>query len=331
MTPLDARLLRALRETRVHLPASDLAAQLGENADAIRSRISALGEAGFEIEDRPGLGFRLTAAPDRLVADDLTARLGPCPLVREILVFAETDSTNDLATQLGRQGTPGGLAIFAEHQTAGRGRFGRRWASASHRGLWFSLLLRPALPQAEWARLTTWAAVSVAAAIEESIGAKAAIKWPNDVFLGGKKVAGILAESGSDVRGRPFAVVGIGVNVNHEPADFPAELRATAGSLRETTGEPLDRTALAAAILRALDHRFADIADDFPAIIAEAAARSFLLGRWIEVRAGETSAEGFAERLDENGHLLLRHADGTLGRFIAGEVTVIGGAAQRHL
>ena len=323
MTPLDARLLHALRETRVHLPASDLAAQLGENADAIRSRIAALGDAGFEIEDRPGLGFRLTAAPDRLVADDLTARLGPCALVRDILVFAETDSTNDLATQLGRQGTPGGLAIFAEHQTAGRGRFGRRWASASHRGLWFSLLLRPAFSQAHWARLTTWAAVSVAAAIEESIGAKTAIKWPNDVFLGGKKVAGILAESGSDVTGRPFAVLGIGVNVNHEPDDFPAELRATAGSLRETTGEPLDRTALAAAILRALDNRAAQIADDFPAIIAEAAARSFLLGRWIQLRAGEILAEGCAEQLDENGHLILRHADGTLGRFIAGEVTVI--------
>ena len=323
MTPLDARLLRTLRESSVHLPASDLAAQLGESVDAIRARIAALGDAGFEIEDRPGLGFRFIAAPDRLVADDLTARLGSCALIREILVFAETDSTNDLATQLGRQGTPGGLAIFAEHQTAGRGRFGRRWASASHRGLWFSLLLRPAFPQAEWARLTTWAAVSVAAAIEASIGAKAAIKWPNDVFLGGKKVAGILAESGSDVTGQPFAVVGIGVNVNHEPDDFPAELRVTAGSLRETTGELLDRTALAAAILRALDTRLPFLSDDFPAIIAEAAARSFLLGRWIELRAGEISAEGFAEQLDENGHLLLRHADGTLGRFIAGEVTVI--------
>ena len=321
--PPDARLLRALRETRVHLPAGDLAAQLGESAAVVRAGLAALSAAGFEIEDRPGFGFRLIAAPDRLIADDLTARLGPCPLIREILVFAETDSTNDLATRLGRNGTPGGLAIFAEHQTAGRGRFGRRWASASHRGLWFSLLLRPPLPQAEWARLTTWAAVSVAAAIEESIGAKTAIKWPNDVFLGGKKVAGILAESGSDVTGRPFAVLGIGVNVNHEPDDFPAELHATAGSLRETTGEPLDRTALAAAILRALDSRLPFLSDDFPAIIAEAAARSFLLGRWIEVRAGEISAEGFAEQLDENGHLILRHADGTLGRFIAGEVTVI--------
>ena len=322
MTPLDARLLRALREARVHLPAGDLAAQLAESAAVIRTRLAALGEAGFEIEDHPGLGLRFLAAPDRLIADDLTARLGPCPLIREILVFAETDSTNELATQLGRQGTPGGLAIFAEHQTAGRGRFGRRWASASHRGLWFSLLLRPALPQAQWARLTTWAAVSVAAAIEESIGVKAAIKWPNDVFLSGKKVAGILAESGADALGRPFAVLGLGVNVNHEPGDFPPELHATAGSLRATAGHPLDRTAFAATLLRALDARLSRLTADFPAIIAEATARSFLLGRWIQVRAGQNLAEGLAEQLDADGHLLLRCADGTLARLSAGEVTV---------
>lgn len=323
MTSLDARLLHALRETRVHLPAGDLAAQLGERPAAIRARLAALSNAGFEIEDRPGFGLRLIAAPDRLIADDLTARLGPCPLIREILVFAETESTNDVATQLGRQGTAGGLAIFAEHQTAGRGRFGRRWASASHRGLWFSLLLRPALPLAEWARLTTWAAVSVAAAIEQTTGAKAAIKWPNDIFLAGKKVTGILAESGTDTHGQPFAVVGLGINVNHEPADFPPELRATAGSLRATTGTPLDRTALAAAILRALDTRLPLLTSDFPAIIAEAAARSFLLGRWIQIRSGEILSEGLAEQLDENGHLLLRHADGTLAKLTAGEVTVV--------
>lgn len=323
MTSLDARLLSALREARVHLPAGDLAAQLSESPAAIRERIAALSTAGFEIEDRPGFGLRLIAAPDRLIADDLTARLGPCPLIREILVFAETDSTNDLATQLGRQGTPGGLVIFAEHQSAGRGRFGRRWASASHRGLWFSLLLRPALPLADWARLTTWAAVAVAAAIEETTGAKAAIKWPNDVFLASKKVAGILAESGTDTHGQPFAVLGLGVNVNHEPADFPPELHAIAGSLRAATGTALDRTALAAAILHALDTRLPLLATDFTAIIAEATARSLLLGRWIQVRAGETLSEGLAEQLDENGLLLLRHADGTLSRLNAGEVTVI--------
>jgi BirA family biotin operon repressor/biotin-[acetyl-CoA-carboxylase] ligase len=323
VTSLDTRLLRTLREAGEHIPAGELAAQLGTSPGVLHARLAALGEAGFEIENHPRLGLRFIAAPDRLIADDLTSRLGRCPLIREIVVFAETDSTNNLATQLGRQGGAGGLAIFAEHQTAGRGRFGRRWASASHRGLWFSLLLRPDLPLAHWARLTTWAAVSVAAAIEETIGVKASIKWPNDVFLAGKKVAGILAESGADAEGVPFAVLGIGINVNHELADLPAELHATASSLRETAGHPLDRPAFAATLLTCLDHRFHLLKDNFPAIIAQATARSLLLGHWIQVRAGENITEGVAEQLDPDGHLLLRSASGTLSRLSAGEVTII--------
>lgn len=323
MNVLDARLLHALRATSVHLPASDLAGQLAAPLTTVQARLTALRGAGFEIEERPGLGYRLLGSPDRLIADDIRARLGECPLVRDVLVFEETESTNDLATRRGRQGAAGGLVIFAEHQTAGRGRFGRRWDSASHCGLWFSLLLRPAMPVALWPRLTTWAAVAVASAIEESVGIGATIKWPNDLQAGGKKIAGILAESGTDAGGEPFAVVGIGVNANQEPADFPPELAAKAGSLRTVAGRMLDRPALAAAILRKLDLLLPALTSDFPGIIAEAARRSVLLGRWIQVRAGDGLVEGCAEELDGNGHLLLRAGDGSIHRLTAGEVTVI--------
>ncbi len=323
MSALDARLLAALRASQVHLPAGDLARQLGAPLATIHARLAELRGAGFEIEDRPGLGVRLVASPDRLIADDLHARLGPCPLVREIVVFEETDSTNDLAVRRGRAGAAGGLVIFAERQTAGRGRFGRRWASASHRGLWFSLLLRPALPMPHWPRLTTWAAVALTDAIEEALGLPAAIKWPNDLQIGGRKVAGILAESGADTAGEPFAVVGIGVNVNQQREDFPPEIAARAGSLRLATGRLLDRPAFAAALLRALDTRAAQLDTDFPAIIAATTRRSLLLGRWIQVQSGAATLEGRAETLDADGHLLLRTADGALHRLTAGEVTVV--------
>ncbi len=323
MKMLDARLIAALRASAVHLPATDLAGQLAAPLVTVEARLKELRGAGFEIEERPGLGFRLLSSPDRLIADDLTSRLGGCALVREIVVFTETDSTNDLAMQRGRQGGAGGLAIFAERQTAGRGRFGRPWASASHRGLWFSLLLRPALPLPLWPRLTTWAAVALADMIENALGLAAAIKWPNDVHLGGKKVAGILAESGTDLSGEPFAVVGIGVNVNQEPADFPPELLVKAGSLRMATGRIIDRPAVAAALLRSLDARLPQLESAFPEIIAAAARRSSLLGRWIRVQSGADLLEGHAEELDPNGHLVLRSGDGTLSRLTAGEVTVV--------
>lgn len=323
MNVLDARLIAALRASAVHLPATDLAGQLAAPLATVEARLTELRDAGFEIEERPGLGFRLLASPDRLIADDLTARLGMCRLVREIVVFKETDSTNDLAMQRGRQGEAGGLVIYAERQTAGRGRFGRPWVSASHRGLWFSLLLRPALPLPLWPRLTSWAAVSLADAIENALGLAAAIKWPNDIHLGGKKVAGILAESGTDGVGEPFAVVGIGLNVNHELADFPPELRGQATSLRMATGRMIDRPAMAAALLEALDARLPQLETDFPEIIAAATRHSSLLGRWIRVQSGVDHLEGQAEELDANGHLLLRGGDGTLHRLTAGEVTIV--------
>jgi BirA family biotin operon repressor/biotin-[acetyl-CoA-carboxylase] ligase len=323
MNALDARLIAALRASAVHLPATDLAHQIDAPLATLEARLGELRGAGFEIENRPGLGLRLLGSPDRLIADDLLARLGTCPLVREIVVFTETDSTNDLAMQRGRQGGPAGLAIFAERQTAGRGRFGRPWISASHQGLWFSLLLRPPLPMSLWPRLTTWAAVSLADAIESALGLAPTIKWPNDVQLDGKKVAGILAESGTDSFGEPFAVVGIGVNVNHEAGDFPEDLLVKAGSLRMAAGRVVDRPAFATALLRALDARFAELSTEFPKTIAAAARRSSLLGRWIQVRSGTDLLEGHAEELDASGHLLLRAADGTLNHLTAGEVTVV--------
>ncbi|RYD61703.1 MAG: biotin--[acetyl-CoA-carboxylase] ligase [Verrucomicrobiaceae bacterium] len=261
-------------------------------------------------------------APDRLIADDLRSRLGDCPLVRDILVFQETGSTNDQAAQLGRHGAEGGVAIFAEKQTAGRGRFGRRWESAAHRGLWFSLLLRPELPLMMWPRLTTWAALGVAGAVDGVAGDRAAVKWPNDVYLRGKKVAGILIETGTDSDGEAFAVLGIGVNVNHEPEDFPEVLRDKAGAIREATGSPLDRTALAVAILRQLNARWPAVCDNFSELLTEAKRRSFLLGRWVKVHSGETVLEGIAESLDDQGHLLLRQSDGEVSRLSAGEVTL---------
>ena len=135
MLSLDTRLLSTLRSASVHLTATDLGAQLGVSSDEVDHSLEELKAAGFDIELRPGFGYRLLAAPDRLIADDLRSRLGNCAMVRNLLVFEETGSTNDLAMHSGRQGGKGGLVVFAEKQTAGRGRFGRRWESASHKGL----------------------------------------------------------------------------------------------------------------------------------------------------------------------------------------------------
>lgn len=318
---LDVELLRHLHSATLHLPGADLAGVLRVPLATVESRIAALREAGFEIEQHPGLGYRLTDSADRLIADDLRARLGPSSLVREISVFAETDSTNERAAQLGRRGAAPGIAIFAERQTAGRGRFGRRWESASHRGLWFSLLLRPELPLEHWARLTTWAAVGVATAIERQLATAVGVKWPNDLQIRGRKIAGILTETVFGAAA-PCAIVGIGVNVNHELADFPPELAEKAGSLRIASGRVLDRSALAAEILRALGEFYPLLAADFSQLVAESTRRSVLIGEWISVRAGNEVVSGVATGLDAEGQLQLRDSAGELRTLTAGEVTI---------
>jgi BirA family transcriptional regulator, biotin operon repressor / biotin---[acetyl-CoA-carboxylase] ligase len=321
MSALDTALLTALRSSSVHLPGGELASTLHTTRNIIAERIAELRGAGFEIDERPGLGYRLVAAPDRLIADDLRARLGSSRFIRDILVFAETDSTNERALQLGTAGALGGLAIFAEKQNAGRGRFGRRWESTSHLGLWFSLLVRPDLPLTEWTRLTTWTAVTLAEAVEETTSLAVQIKWPNDLEIAGRKVAGVLIETATDHAGSPFGVVGIGLNVNHSMEDFPGELNAT--SLGIASRRRIDRPALAAAILRRFSGAQPRLGEAFPDVIAFARRRSSLLGRRVAVQAGGTRVEGMAADLDEAGRLLLRLADGRIDPLGAGEASVI--------
>jgi BirA family biotin operon repressor/biotin-[acetyl-CoA-carboxylase] ligase len=190
---------------------------------------------------------------DRLVADELRATLGECRVGNQLVVVEETCSTNDLAWEAEARGAPEGFVVFAERQTAGRGQYGRRWESASYQGLWFSVLLRPPVTLNESPRLTSLLAGAAAATILEETGCSAAIKAPNDIYLGERKIAGVLVE-GRTARDRSYvAVAGLGVNVNQLLEDFPRELQATAGSLRMATGRQIQRGHLAVALLRKLE------------------------------------------------------------------------------
>ncbi len=260
-----------------------------------------------------------------LSTDALEAGLAGCSLAARVQVYRETASTNDLAMRLGGEGAPHGTLVFAEAQTAGRGRLGRRWESAPGLGLWFSLVLRPAFPEALRPRLTLCAAVGAARGIEAAGGGgvPVGVKWPNDLQIGGRKIAGILLESRSGADG--FVVAGIGINVNHDVGDFPETLRGIAGSLRLGFGRPFAREEIACGVVRSLETAFAAAEHGFAAIVEECERRSVLLGRAVELRAGEERIAGIATGIDpETGALVLRGDDGGHRRVGFGEVTVIG-------
>ena len=192
-------------------------------------------------------------AADRLSAAKLRAGLGHCMIGREIIVLDETTSTNDVVLRMANEGARGGLVVFAEHQTAGRGQRGSVWKSPAGKGLLCSILLRPKVAVHDSARLVYWAVKGIAWTVERACLRKATIKPPNDIYIDGRKVAGVLVEMRAQPGEPHLAVVGIGVNVNQTPSQFPEELRERAISLAIVLGGPIERNTLAIALLRNLD------------------------------------------------------------------------------
>jgi BirA family biotin operon repressor/biotin-[acetyl-CoA-carboxylase] ligase len=264
------------------------------------------------------------STPDVLHADDLISRLGKTKVIgRDIRVFQETTSTNDVVEKLARDGVKEGVVVFAESQSRGRGRLGRRWLSPAQKGIWFSVLLRPDLHPQEATQLTVASATALARAIQLVTGLQPDIKWPNDILIRGRKVAGILTELSAELDHVKYIILGIGVNVNLNAGEFPPELRKLATSLKAEAGRPVSRPDLAVAILRELDGDYTRVgAGQFAAVADEWAGRCSTLGHDVVIRVGDRQLRGRAETLGEDGALLLRTDHGHLERVMGGDVTL---------
>src|SRR5437879_5362611 len=179
---LDAQILNSLRcATNGVVSGAKLSDSLGVSRAAVWTRIEELRSLGYEVEAGPHLGYRLLGAPDVLHADDLISRLGKTKVIgRDIRVFHQTTSTNDVIEKLARDGVKEGPVVFAESQTKGRGRLGRRWVSPARKGLWFSVLLRPELRPQEATQLTVASATALRRALQSPTGLAPAIRWPHD-------------------------------------------------------------------------------------------------------------------------------------------------------
>jgi BirA family biotin operon repressor/biotin-[acetyl-CoA-carboxylase] ligase len=256
-------------------------------------------------------------APQPLDLAALHAALDGLRLGTPLRYFPALASTNTHAAELARDGAAEGTLVTTDDQTAGRGRVGRVWKSHPNQNLALSLVLRPNFPPQY---LVMASSLAVAGAIEEVAGLRAAIKWPNDVLVDGRKVCGILIETSPG-----YAILGIGVNVNGSYAD-DAELAARATTLADAAGRPLSRETLLFALLRRLDGLYATLATDGePArqqIRAEWRARLVTLGRAVTIRQGDSALTGVAEGVDPDGALLLRLTDGELRAITWGDVSL---------
>ncbi|PIQ95597.1 MAG: biotin--[acetyl-CoA-carboxylase] ligase [Nitrospinae bacterium CG11_big_fil_rev_8_21_14_0_20_56_8] len=261
--------------------------------------------------------------PEKLDAATLKNNLQTMLVGSEIHVFQETDSTNRLAREFLEKDAENGLVVLAERQTAGRGRFGRSWHSPAELGIYLSLVLKPELTLKHISQLTLMAGVSVILAIEEATRVPARLKWPNDVLVHGKKVAGVLCEYCAEPDLPHGVIIGIGINVNQFPDQFPDELKSLATSLRIESGEALDRTPLILSLLRHLDGEYeAFLLEGETHLIQKWSEHSDMWNRSVIVKQGGNLIEGTALRLDPVGRLIIADGQGNELAFDSGEVSL---------
>jgi BirA family transcriptional regulator, biotin operon repressor / biotin---[acetyl-CoA-carboxylase] ligase len=239
--------------------------------------------------------------------------------------FEEVESTQNIARNLAAEGAPHGTAVIAETQSAGRGRMGRAWHSPSGVNLYTTIILRPRIAMAEVPRLSLVAGVAAAEALEEVAPGIVALKWPNDVWLKGRKAGGIIAEAVTDRAQQLDAVLlGIGLNLNLAKDDVPVELRERAISVFIATGHPCDRVAVANTLFTRLNTRYDEcVTRGFAAVRPHWERYSALTGKRVTVVDAGTREEGVVKGIDADGALLLETSSG-LKRVIAGDVTLEG-------
>lgn len=241
----------------------------------------------------------------------------------EILFLPEIDSTNNLAKKHSKNNAQEGLVIIAESQTGGRGRMGRSWHSPPETGIYLSILLKPNLKPDHLSFITLLAGVSAISTINEISHQPANLKWPNDILINDKKVCGLLCEMTQE-KGSSFSVViGIGINVNQLPEQFPKDLKKTATSLRIVNGSPINRLTVIRSLLTTLDREYRFfLAEGGHSVIKKWKLNTDLFGKKVSVKRGSVIITGTAMNLDELGRLVLRRDNGHAEVIDSGEVTL---------
>lgn len=253
-----------------------------------------------------------------MTADEIANALSTSWLGRALVLLSSTTSTNDEAARRAREGAPHGLCVLAETQTRGRGQKQHAWWSPAGENLYLSAVIRLPMPPRAAPPLTLAAGVAVADAVASFVPGRASLKWPNDLLVDGRKIAGVLTEMSTRGDRIEAVIVGIGLNVN--VAAFPDELATIATSLRLATGQPQDRVRVLAALLGSLEEwidRF--VADGAGAIAAAWRERTSFLGRRLRIADGARTVEGVARDVDDEGALLLDTDDGVRHRILSGE------------
>jgi len=325
MHPKAVTILRLFRTKDGYISGQHFSRELGVSRTAIWKHISALRNDGYLIEAVPSRGYRLVSSPDSIDPDEVRAQLKSTRVGRRLEFLKATASTNVDAFRLAEEGAVEGTVVLADAQSGGKGRRGRVWASPAGVNLYCSIVLRPAIMPHEAPQLTFLSAVAAARAIEQTTHLIPEIKWPNDLLVSGKKVAGLLNEMSAETDGINFVILGIGVNLNMTAAQLPVDLRHPATSLFLEAGSRVDRSRFTGTMLNELDRLYEEfLAHGFGPVREEWQRRCNASGRQVLVSdSGTDCTGGRFIGIDSDGAMLLRSDDNILHRITCGDVRVI--------
>lgn len=300
------------------LSGEELSRLSGVTRSAVWKQVRQLRAEGYAIESVPSKGYRMFSEGEAFSKEGIQLALAGSAIIRDVVYLKTVDSTNRYA----RLQEAEALLVVADEQTQGRGRLGRSWSSPAGEGLWFTLVLKPEIDPSEAALITQIAACAVWQGIREVTGITAAIKWPNDIQIGQRKVCGILTEMNAELGAIEKLLVGIGINVN--TVEMPEELSAAATSLRLETGRSWSRKTLLVAVLEAFEHYYLAFVrqKDLSSVITICREHSSLIGKPIRILHG--TREEFAEAVDisDTGALIVKKASGEVVPLISGEISV---------
>ncbi|MCI0350453.1 MAG: biotin--[acetyl-CoA-carboxylase] ligase [Acidobacteriales bacterium] len=294
-----------------------MADEIGVSRSAVWRMVQQLRALSVNITGHPTTGYTLAKVPDLLLPEYLATQLKGTMFSGKIHHYFRIDSTNAAAIEAAASGEPEGSLFVAEEQTAGRGRGGNSWLSEKSAGIYCSVILRPQLPPADVLALSLLAGLVVQQAARQVTRLRADLRWPNDLLLSEKKFCGILAEMNAEPTRVRYAVLGIGMNVNHK--DFPADLRDSATSLRIESGQEWPRIELLTALLQSLDREYRALSADSVKNILHRFEQNSSYARRKQVRVEENGGfEGVTDGLDARGFLRVRTADGMRTVFSGG-------------
>ncbi|MEZ4357484.1 MAG: biotin--[acetyl-CoA-carboxylase] ligase [Eubacteriales bacterium] len=299
-----------------------IAAKLSITRTAVWKAINSLKQDGHEIDAVPNKGYRLLNKSDVLSAYGILNHLNSKIDVSNIHVFNEVPSTNTIAKELAQSGAKSGTIVITERQTAGRGRMGRSFISPSG-GIYLSMILRPRITVDKSIFYTVAACVGVCRAIEKISDKKPFIKWVNDIYIGGKKVCGILTEAATDLESGSieYIILGIGLNFATKKSLIPYEMADIMTSVYLDDTPPITRNQMAANIIDSVNE--AILINKSNEIIAEYRKKSFITGKKIVVLKGGDKRIATALNITDDARLRVQYEDGTLEELFSGEVSII--------